>query len=400
MASIKNPYIEWLESQSPPICSENTKKRIDRILAALNTDGEINIRLIRTLAFDGIPDEIKGLRGLLWRILLDYLPHTVSDWKRVLQSQRENYNHFRDLLMVEPDLSEEDHPLNMASSSKWNAYFQDQDIWEEIDKDVRRTRPDMNFFFSPSSLTYNDILQGNIPKRQYARPYITHFGDLFGQVFENEYLHTLQNNDNIEKHADVIARILFIYAKLNPGVRYVQGMNEILAPIYYCFCSDQHPEFSPYAEADSFYCFTSLMSEIRDNFVKTMDKSDDGVEGKLKQLHDLITKHDAQIGEKLDEMTIKPHFYGMKWILLLLTQEFSMPEILRLWDTIFSDAFRFKFFYHICVAKVMSVKDVLMRGDFAESLTALQHGSSVNVEELIFTASELAKLEARQAEEK
>lgn len=27
--------------------------------------------------------------------------------------------------------------------------------------------------------------------------------------------------------------MLFIFAKLNPGLRYVQGMNELLAPIYY-----------------------------------------------------------------------------------------------------------------------------------------------------------------------
>lgn len=39
----------------------------------------------------------------------------------------------------------------------------------------------------------------------------------------------------IETHADVLARILFIYAKLNPGVKYVQGMNEILATLYYAF---------------------------------------------------------------------------------------------------------------------------------------------------------------------
>ena len=38
---------------------------------------------------------------------------------------------------------------------------------------------------------------------------------------------------NDEKHHDVLSRILFIYAKLNPGVRYVQGMNELLAPIYF-----------------------------------------------------------------------------------------------------------------------------------------------------------------------
>jgi hypothetical protein len=36
-------------------------------------------------------------------------------------------------------------------------------------------------------------------------------------------------------HADVMSRILFLYARLNPGVMYVQGMNEVLATLYYCF---------------------------------------------------------------------------------------------------------------------------------------------------------------------
>mgnify|MGYP002390194435 CR=1 FL=1 len=30
-------------------------------------------------------------------------------------------------------------------------------------------------------------------------------------------------------------RSLFIFAKLNPGLRYVQGMNELYAPIYWLF---------------------------------------------------------------------------------------------------------------------------------------------------------------------
>jgi hypothetical protein len=53
----------------------------------------------------------------------------------------------------------------------------------------------------------------------------------------------------------VLARILFVYAKLNPIIKYVQGMNEILAPIYFVFANDPSSDFSEYAEADAFYCF-------------------------------------------------------------------------------------------------------------------------------------------------
>lgn len=48
-------------------------------------------------------------------------------------------------------------------------------------------------------------------------------------------LKTSDFKNYIETHADVLHRILFIYAKLNPGIKYVQGMNEVLAVIYFCF---------------------------------------------------------------------------------------------------------------------------------------------------------------------
>ena len=46
-----------------------------------------------------------------------------------------------------------------------------------------------------------------------------------------------------EAHWEVVERILFLYAKLNPGQSYVQGMNEIIGPIYYSFAGDPNTEF-------------------------------------------------------------------------------------------------------------------------------------------------------------
>lgn len=37
---------------------------------------------------------------------------------------------------------------------------------------------------------------------------------------------------------DALRRILIIFAKLNSGIRYVQGMNEVLAPLFYVFRTD------------------------------------------------------------------------------------------------------------------------------------------------------------------
>lgn len=68
----------------------------------------------------------------------------------------------------------------------------------------------------------------------------------------------------IEQHADVLHRILFIYAKLNPGIKYIQGMNEVLAVLYYCFVENDYtddaegeePIIPPmYHESDLFFAF-------------------------------------------------------------------------------------------------------------------------------------------------
>ena len=43
--------------------------------------------------------------------------------------------------------------------------------------------------------------------------------------------------------------------------------------------------FVEFAEADSFFCFTNMMSEIRDNFIKTLDDSQCGIGKVLSIFH-------------------------------------------------------------------------------------------------------------------
>ncbi len=91
-------------------------------------------------------------------------------------------------------------PLSTSTKSVWNAYFKDKELVDEIDKDVKRTLPHLHFFNHDKSV-------------------------------------------GSTKHYEALKRILFIYAKLNPGIKYVQGMNEILGPIYYIFASDPDADF-------------------------------------------------------------------------------------------------------------------------------------------------------------
>lgn len=51
-----------------------------------------------------------------------------------------------------------------------------------------------------------------------------------------------------------------VYAKLNTGIKYVQGMNELLAPLYYVCRNDPTPGHAACAEEDSFYLLTELLA--------------------------------------------------------------------------------------------------------------------------------------------
>ena len=47
---------------------------------------------------------------------------------------------------------------------------------------------------------------------------------------------------HVLSHLQVVERLLFLYAKTNTGIGYVQGMNEVIGPLYYVFA--QHPDIA------------------------------------------------------------------------------------------------------------------------------------------------------------
>lgn len=77
-----------------------------------------------------------------------------------------------------------------------------------------------------------------------------------------------------------LQRLLFVFSKLNSGLKYVQGMNELVAPLYMVFVTDSPtPEAAEGAEADAFFCFIRVLtvSETRDLYCKTLDTATTGV---------------------------------------------------------------------------------------------------------------------------
>ncbi|XP_031379432.1 TBC1 domain family member 13-like isoform X1 [Punica granatum] len=362
-------------SESP---SAEEISRQSQLLTELSSK-VINMRELRRIASLGIPDGA-GIRPVVWKLLLGYLPPDRALWLSELAKKRSQYKNFKTELLMNPSeitrrlekstsgdndeskcqirgvlrrsgLTHGEHPLSLGKSSIWNQFFQDAEIIEQIDRDVKRTHPDMPFFSGDS---------------QYAK-----------------------------SNQEALRSILIVFAKLNPGIRYVQGMNEVLAPLFYVFRNDTDLDNARAAEADTFFCFSELLSGFRDNLCQQLDNSVVGIRSTLTRLSQLLKEHDEELWRHLEVTTkVNPQFYAFRWITLLLTQEFNFADSIRIWDTLLSDPEGpQETLLRVCCAMLILVRRRLLAGDFTSNLKLLQHYPSTNISHLMYVANKLrAKL--------
>ena len=177
--------------------------------------------------------------------------------------------------------------MSRSNDSTWKKFYDDKILWEEIEKDVKRTRVELGFFCSAldSSRNSREDLE-RLEMQSHTKK-----NDL-SQEDVNKY---------IESHSDCLARVLFIYASLNKGVRYVQGMNEVIAILYYCFWKfgTESVVQIQYLESDLFFCFSNLMSELKDGFLRELDQEESGLNGKCKAIEDIVRVVDPLVYTKL-----------------------------------------------------------------------------------------------------
>ena len=69
---------------------------------------------------------------------------------------------------------------------------------------------------------------------------------------------------------------------------------------------------------------------------------------------------------------MNPQYYSFRWLTLLLSQEFDLPDILRLWDSLFADQYRFEFLLYVCIAMLVLLREKLLDGSFADNLKMIQ----------------------------
>ncbi|GAA6018600.1 hypothetical protein JCM11491_006159 [Sporobolomyces phaffii] len=140
---------------------------------------------------------------------------------------------------------------------------------------------------------------------------------------------------------EALLRPLFVYAFLNPGVSYVQGMSYLAAVFFYVFSADPTTP-AQQVEAETFFAFGSLVSQLQDLYVPALDgnkggrSSTNGLEATIERFKGLLLWLDPTLAASLERKHVEVGGFILRWSTTIFASEFSLPDLVRVWDRVVS----------------------------------------------------------------
>ncbi|CBQ69490.1 related to GYP1-GTPase activating protein [Sporisorium reilianum SRZ2] len=292
--------------------SVRTSRRRQQLLSCLSKQS-VDMALLRTLAWAGVPDE---LRPIVWQLLLGYLPAVASVRASTLSRKRAEYAAGVELAFAK----------GIAAL--------DQAIWHQIHIDVPRTNPGIRLWQREATQRSLERILYVWAIRHPASGYVQGINDLatpFFEVFLSAYI------DSDPEMFDVA---------LLPA--------NVLEAI----------------EADTFWCLSKLLDGIQDNYIFAQP----GIQRQVRRLGELVARIDAPLHAHLQEQNVEYMQFAFRWMNCLLMREMSVRNIIRMWDTYLAegpDAFS-DFHLYVCSVFLHKWTDKLRTMDFQGIIMFLQ----------------------------
>ena len=294
-------------------------KKIDDLLK----DENVDLTQLRKLAWKGVPD---SFRGMIWKLLFEYLPTNKDRRESALEKKRKEYC---DCIPKYFDINDNERTDD------------ERGLYKQIQIDVPRT----------SSST-----------------------PLFQSVIVQQCL----------------ARILYIWAIRHPASGYVQGINDLLIPFFTVFLTEHvgiDVDVENYnietvdsyklsiIEADCYWCLTRLLDGIQDNYTFAQL----GIQRACHKLGEIIHRVDSHLFEHLKQQDVLFIQFAFKWINCLLIRELPLPLIIRLWDTYAAELETFGVFHvYVCAALLVKFSDQLRQLEFQDIMLFLKNPPTNN----------------------
>lgn len=343
-------------------CTKATQEIANSALIAIKAK---NKDKLYEICESGLPDDLPILRAYIWKINLGYLPLDIKEWDSTLTKKREEYKVYKKF--IKEKLTKELEKKEYTS----------KEILEQIIKDVYRTNTQFSFFFQPTDK--NKTLNNEEILNIYNKRKNWDFSNI-------EEVYKYDNFEN-ETHSDVLTRILFTYSSIIQDVSYHQGMNEILAPIYYSFSYDKLylEEKEEDIEADSFWSFYFLLHGIKNNF----EEDQEGLFYKSEILNECLKIVDENIYNKLIEKNVKCEFFCLRWFIVLFGQDFDMGDVLRIWDFVFSCENKNELLFYVCLSVIKLREDNIINREMNDILQGFQNLRDLMCDDVVFLAADI-----------
>ncbi|KAL4917450.1 RabGAP/TBC [Aspergillus aurantiobrunneus] len=284
---------------------------------------------LRNLAWSGVPDEV---RAMTWQLLLGYLPTNSDRRIATLERKRKEY---LDGVRQAFERSSAATIGNPPSANTGRGRGLDEAIWHQISIDVPRTSPHIQLY-------------------------------------------------SYEATQRSLERILYVWAIRHPASGYVQGINDLVTPLWQVFLGvyvtdlnveeGMDPGQLPRSvldavEADSFWCLTKLLDGIQDNYIYAQP----GIHRQVRALRDLTMRIDATLAKHLEQEGVEFMQFSFRWMNCLLMREMSVQNTIRMWDTYMAEEQGFsRFHLYVCAAFLVKWTDQLVKMDFQEIMMFLQ----------------------------
>ncbi|ODV98314.1 hypothetical protein PACTADRAFT_48097 [Pachysolen tannophilus NRRL Y-2460] len=276
----------------------------------------ITVNEIKERIFHGGVDE--EIRPEVWLFLFEVYPWDSSRLDRT--TIRKNlfivYSRFKNQWEDNFQLQEED------------AFWQDQKF--RIDKDINRCDRNIKIF------KYNTE-SGEKPDENNKNS-----DGIDDEDDEDVDITNIKN-----PHLKILRNILITYNEYNQNLGYVQGMTDLLAPIYYILRD----------ESLSFWCFTKFMIRMERNFLR--DQS--GMRAQMNTLNELVQFMLPELYIHLEKADSNNLFFFFRMLLVWFKREFQYDDVLKLWEVLLTDYYSSQFHLCICLGLLSKHEKIIMK---------------------------------------
>ncbi|CCH41833.1 GTPase-activating protein [Wickerhamomyces ciferrii] len=130
-------------------------------------------------------------------------------------------------------------------------------------------------------------------------------------------------------HLKILREILLTFNQYNDKLGYVQGMTDLLSPLYVVLQDD----------ALTFHCFVKFMDRMERNFLS--DQS--GMRDQMNTLNELVQFMLPNLYVHLEKCDSNNLFFFFRMLLVWFKRELPWDDVLRLWEILWTDLYSSQF---------------------------------------------------------